>query len=111
MKVLRPPRRSVSRPVARQVMPELVAPMLAVLSPQLPVNADDYAFEYKWDGVRAICRWDGARLSLQSRNQLDITNRYPELWPIGEVFGSRSVMLDGEVVALDGAARPSFSRL
>jgi bifunctional non-homologous end joining protein LigD len=92
-------------------MPELVAPMLAVLSQGLPARPEAYAFEYKWDGVRAICRWDGRSFSLQSRNQLDITNRYPELWPLGEVFGSRPVMLDGEVVALDGEARPSFSRL
>ena len=61
--------------------------------------------------MRAICRWDGEAFSLQSRNQLDITNRYPELWPLGEVFGSRPVMLDGEVIALDEHERPSFSRL
>jgi bifunctional non-homologous end joining protein LigD len=92
-------------------MPLLVPPMLAVLSQNLPAKAVDYAFEYKWDGVRAICRWDGNAFSLQSRNQLDITNRYPELWPLGEVFGSRAVMLDGEVITLDEHERPSFSRL
>ena len=86
-------------------------PMLAVLSQRLPAKPADYAFEYKWDGVRAICRWDGETFSLQSRNQLDITNRYPELWPLGEIFGSRPVMLDGEVIALDEHERPSFSRL
>jgi bifunctional non-homologous end joining protein LigD len=92
-------------------MPERVAPMLAVLSQRLPAKQTDYAVEYKWDGVRAICRWDGQRFSLQSRNQLDITNRYPELWTLAKVFGSRPVMLDGEVIALDEHERPSFSRL
>jgi bifunctional non-homologous end joining protein LigD len=98
-------------PKPRDAMPLLVPPMLAVLSQQLPAKPADYAFEYKWDGVRAICRWDGRNLSLQSRNQLDITNRYPELWPLRDVFGSRPVMLDGEVIALDEKERPSFSRL
>jgi bifunctional non-homologous end joining protein LigD len=106
MKTLPPPIRRKAR-----VMPELVAPMRAVLSQHLPAKQADYAFEYKWDGVRAICRWDGQQFSLQSRNQLDITNRYPELWPLAKVFGSRSVMLDGEVIAVDAHERPSFSRL
>src|SRR5205814_10301452 len=88
-------------------MPELVPPMLAVLSKTLPPNLGDFAYEYKWDGVRAIFRWDGNDLSLQSRNQLDITNRYPEIWPLAEHFGSRPVILDGEVIALDEAERPS----
>lgn len=92
-------------------MPPLVAPMLATLTPALPPRQADYSFEYKWDGVRAILRWDGKKLSLQSRNQLDITQRYPELWPMAKLFGSRQVMLDGEVIALDENERPSFSQL
>lgn len=92
-------------------MPRLVAPMLATLSSHLPHKPDEYSFEYKWDGVRAILRWDGSNCSLQSRNQLDITGRYPELWPMAKLFGSREVMLDGEVIALDDNQRPSFSKL
>jgi bifunctional non-homologous end joining protein LigD len=92
-------------------MPEIIAPMLATLSPSLPPNPDNFAFEYKWDGVRALLRWDGRQLSMASRNLLDITPRYPEIWPIADVFGSRDVILDGEVIALDDAERPSFSRL
>ena len=110
MKLLKPPSQSKAR-VRRAAMPELIEPMLATLSSRLPAAQGDYAYEYMWDGVRAICRWDGKRFSLQSRNRLDISNRYPELWPLGDVFGSRSVMLDGEVIALDEAERPSFSRL
>jgi len=111
MKLLKPPSRTSTPRGKRQAIPELIEPMLATLSPRLPEAERDYAFEYKWDGVRAICRWDGKRFSLQSRNRLDITNRYPELWPLADVFGSRSVMLDGEVIALDEHERPSFSRL
>jgi bifunctional non-homologous end joining protein LigD len=92
-------------------MPALVPPMLATLAQGLPAKPADYAFEYKWDGVRAIARWDGQTFSLQSRNQLDITARYPELWPLAAGFGSRPRMLDGEVIALDEHERPSFSRL
>lgn len=104
-------KRTRRRPAARQPMPETVAPMLATLSPALPTNPANYAFEYKWDGVRALLRWDGRRLSVASRNLLDITPRYPEIHPIADFFGSRPVLLDGEVIALDDDARPSFSRL
>src|SRR5207248_2661156 len=112
MKLLQKPPRPAARVRApKPAMPALVPPMLAVLSKALPLKPHDYAFEYKWDGVRAIFRWDGNELSLQSRNQLDITNRYPEIWPLAESFGSRPVILDGEVIALDEAERPSFARL
>jgi bifunctional non-homologous end joining protein LigD len=112
MKVLqKPPRRGPRAEAASSPMPKLVPPMLAVLSKTLPLKPENYAYEYKWDGVRAIFRWDGNDLSLQSRNLLDITNRYPEIWPLAEIFGSRPVILDGEIIALDDEERPSFARL
>jgi bifunctional non-homologous end joining protein LigD len=109
MKLLSTP--SQRRAPLADPMPRSVPPMLAVLAQTLPYRPDDWAFEYKWDGVRAIFRWDGNDFSFQSRNQLDITPRYPEIRPLAEVFGSRPVILDGEVIALDEHERPSFSRL
>jgi bifunctional non-homologous end joining protein LigD len=91
-------------------MPTNIEPMLAVLS-DLPQDESKYSFEYKWDGVRAICFWDGKRVGVQSRNGLDITRRYPELADIGEALGRGGTILDGEIVALDENGRPSFSRL
>ena len=56
----------------------LVAPMLATLG-AMP-RGSDWAFELKWDGVRAIChRQPGATVRLFSRNDLDVTGTYPEL--------------------------------
>ncbi len=85
--------------------------MMAVLS-DLPADAERYGFEFKWDGVRALCYWDGRRMRLESRNLLDITARYPELEALGEALGpERRVILDGEIVALDDLGAPSFARL
>ena len=92
-------------------MPVALEPMLATLSQDLPGNLDDYGFEYKWDGVRAVCYWDGRTLRLESRNQLDITRRYPELHVLADALGSRPAILDGEIVALDENDRPSFPLL
>jgi bifunctional non-homologous end joining protein LigD len=92
-------------------MPSVVEPMLAVLAGGLPAAEDRYGFELKWDGIRAICFWDGSSLRLQTRNRKDVTARYPELGPLGDQLGRRRAVLDGEVVALDERGRPSFEVL
>jgi len=84
--------------------------MLAVLS-DLRSDQAHFAFEYKWDGVRAITYWDGHTLRIESRNQLDITRRYPELADLGPALGKRPTIVDGEILALDASGRPSFSML
>ena len=92
-------------------MPRSVEPMLAVLAADLPSDGQEWAFEFKWDGVRAVAYHDATRWRIESRNRLDITRRYPELKALHEALGRRSVVLDGEIVALDEVDRPSFARL
>jgi bifunctional non-homologous end joining protein LigD len=93
----------------REPMPQHVKPMLA-RSGNLPGDDARWAYEIKWDGVRAIGYAQGGRLRLESRNLRDITPRYPELRELGRALGSREVVLDGEVVAFEDG-RPSFQRL
>jgi bifunctional non-homologous end joining protein LigD len=94
----------------RAPLPEQVAPMLARTGKHLPTG-DNWAYEIKWDGVRAIGYAEGGRLRLESRNGNNITPRYPELRALGRALGTREAILDGEVVALDERGRPSFQRL
>ncbi|WP_026426072.1 non-homologous end-joining DNA ligase [Actinokineospora inagensis] len=90
-------------------LPDAIEPMLATLG-ALPPDGDNWAYEFKWDGVRAMARVDGGRLRLFSRKGNEITSTYPELRTLGEELGSTQVWLDGEVVAfVDG--RPSFAAL
>ena len=93
----------------REPMPEKLEPMLARTGP-LPPDDGRWAFEIKWDGVRAIAFVQGGRLVLQARSGRDVTARYPELRPLAEALAGHEVVLDGEVVAFDGA-RPSFQKL
>src|SRR4051794_33032382 len=63
-----------------KVMPEHVVPMLARLS-TMPGSEDDWGFEVKWDGIRAVV-YSGKRksdITLENRNLRDITFKYPEL--------------------------------
>ncbi len=91
-------------------MPEQVAPMLATAGP-LPPDDGRWAFEIKWDGVRAIAHSEPGRLRFHSRNLNEITPRYPELSKLNRALSSHRAVLDGEVVAFDDDGRPSFSAL
>jgi bifunctional non-homologous end joining protein LigD len=82
-------------------------PMLAATGP-LP-NGAQWAYEFKWDGVRAIAVIAGGSVHLYARSGAQITAAYPELAALGQVVGD--AVLDGEVVVFDEHGRPSFARL
>ncbi len=84
--------------------------MLATLG-ELPKDDDAWAYEFKWDGIRAISYVDGGRIRVESRNGNDLTHSFPELRALGEQLGSRRVVLDGEIVAFDEAGHPRFQLL
>lgn len=96
--------------------PPSFAPMLASEAAQ-PFDDDDWWYEIKWDGVRAIATlWRPAgdrdgRTRLLSRTGNDITDGYPELWPLWERLLARNAVVDGELVALGDDGTPSFQRL
>ncbi len=91
-------------------LPAFVEPMLAKLS-TLPADESRWAFEVKWDGVRALARSEPGRIELITRNGNDVTPAYPELRALNRALGSHSALLDGEIVAFDDAGRPSFEAL
>jgi bifunctional non-homologous end joining protein LigD len=94
----------------RDPFPEDVVPMLARLA-KLPRDADEWAVEVKWDGVRAIAYCRPGRVQLQTRNLNDVTAQYPEVKRLARALGSRDAVLDGELVAFDADGKPSFERL
>jgi bifunctional non-homologous end joining protein LigD len=89
-------------------MPQVIHPMLATLVDK-PFDGDDWLFEIKWDGYRAVAFIDDQNLRLVSRNQNDLTKAYPELSEIPQHVRASTAILDGEIVALDEQGRPSFS--
>ncbi|MDR3563994.1 MAG: non-homologous end-joining DNA ligase [Negativicutes bacterium] len=96
--------------MASASLPHDLKPMLAKAGP-LPEDYSNYGFEIKWDGLRAIAYIEAGGISLASRNLKNITSQYPELAALGKTLGRHSVILDGEIVALDQAGQPSFSSL
>ncbi|MFB9839442.1 non-homologous end-joining DNA ligase [Actinoallomurus acaciae] len=83
--------------------------MMALLRPELPEDDENWAFELKWDGVRAVAYVRSDGLALISRNDKDMAPSYPELGALTGMI-REPVVLDGEIVALrDG--RPDFGLL
>jgi bifunctional non-homologous end joining protein LigD len=95
----------------REPMPERVEPMMARLAEHLPERERGWAYEFKWDGIRAIAFSRVGSFRLVTRNQEDVTGRYPELRSLGDALGAHEAVLDGEIVALGSTGIPSFERL
>jgi bifunctional non-homologous end joining protein LigD len=88
-----------------------IVPMLATLGTEQSLDRSvDWAFEMKWDGIRAVVDIADGGLRLLTRNGNDVTATYPELAEVVDAV-SAPAMLDGEIVALDTRGRPSFGRL
>jgi bifunctional non-homologous end joining protein LigD len=85
--------------------------MLAVLAESVPPDDGRWAFEMKWDGMRALVVVEDGAVSVSSRAGNDATARFPELAGMGAALGGADAVLDGEIVALDDAGVPSFERL
>jgi bifunctional non-homologous end joining protein LigD len=94
----------------REPLPERLEPMKATLA-KLPSDDENWGYEIKWDGVRALAYCQPGRVTLISRNLRDITPQYPETGGIARAIGAREALLDGELVAFDAEGRPSFQRL
>ena len=98
---------TLSAPVKRP-MPTAIHPMLAE-SVNDAFDGEDWLFEIKWDGYRAVAFIEDGKVRLVSRNQNELTARYPELKDLAQFIKAKTAILDGEVVALDDEGRASFS--
>jgi len=77
----------------------------------LPADDSGWAYEMKWDGLRAICYLAEDTVTLRSRTERDITAGYPELQGIARAAGGIEAVLDGEIVAFSDSGWPSFEML
>lgn len=94
---------------AESGFPELIRPMLA--SPGRLPAGPGWAFEFKWDGVRAVTYVSGGRVRAMTRNDLEVSATYPEVRALATLLGDHDAVLDGEIVALGTHKQPDFGRL
>jgi bifunctional non-homologous end joining protein LigD len=107
-----PTKARAKKAAPRSMKRGFVPPMLAKLGSADDIrDPDDWAFEMKWDGIRAVAVIDGKDVGLFTRNENDVTAGYPEVVSALAELGLDDTVLDGEIVALNAAGVPDFGRL
>jgi ATP-dependent DNA ligase len=82
-----------------------IKPQLALSRKELP-EGEDWAYEPKYDGFRALAFVDGGEVYLQSRGGKPLRRYFPEV-----EFPPGRYVLDGELVILDSDGREEFDAL
>jgi len=76
-----------------------------------PFDRAGWIFEPKLDGLRVLCRFDGRKWSLISRNDKPQNSFFPEIVEALKRAVRKPAILDGEVVSLDQRRQSSFRLL
>jgi bifunctional non-homologous end joining protein LigD len=90
--------------------PRFIEPMKPRLVEE-PPTAGDWIYELKFDGIRLIVIKIDKKISLLSRNENELAERFPEIVEAVRNLPVRECVIDGEVVALDEQGRSSFQLL
>jgi len=90
--------------------PTLLTPMAAAAVKQLP-DGEEWLYEVKFDGYRALIIKEDAHIELKSRNHKDLTPMYPGIAAAALKLSADQAVIDGEIVALDESGRPAFQAL
>jgi bifunctional non-homologous end joining protein LigD len=94
-----------------KLLERLFPPMLATLAGQAPGGSEEWAYELKYDGFRAVAALVDGKLAMWSRNELDLIPRFPRVAAALRRLKVREAVLDGEIVAVDAAGIPRFQLL
>src|SRR2546426_1971635 len=89
-------------------IPKVTEPMLATLMDK-PFDNDDWLFELKLDGMRAIVVKNGTKLDMWTRNGKILTHRFPTLAKAFAELPIDTALIDGEIVALDEKGQSHFN--
>ncbi|MBA2728321.1 MAG: DNA ligase D [Parachlamydiaceae bacterium] len=89
-----------------QKIPTFISPMLATLVPEA-FNGNEWLFEIKWDGYRGLAWLDAGKVKLMSRNELDLSAKFPSIIKELKKMPGQAIF-DGELVVLDSEGKSQF---
>ena len=87
-----------------------IEPMLSDSAEKLP-KGDDYIYEVKWDGIRALISLEDGQVRIRTRNQNDVTKQFPELLSADKAFRATCGLFDAEIVCLNKQGKPDFRKV
>jgi bifunctional non-homologous end joining protein LigD len=90
--------------------PHFVSPMKATAVSELPAG-DEWIYEIKWDGYRALGLKHNDNVRLLSLKDKDLTIDFPTVVEAVRSIGANTAVIDGEIVAVDSHGCPSFQAL
>ena len=90
-------------------MPQDLKPMLAGVTAEA-FDDENWQFELKWDGYRALSYLNGSNVELRSRNNLSFDKKYKEITVALQQWNMHAV-IDGEIVVLNEEGHPDFEAL
>ena len=90
--------------------PEFIPPMKATPVESLP-GGDEWIYEVKWDGYRALALKHGDSVRLLSLKNKSLSADFPDVVTAVSGLSADTVLLDGEVVAVNAEGKPSFQML
>ena len=95
----------------KQLLKKVFPPMLATLADGPPPDGDNWWYELKYDGFRAVTAIAGGEVAMISRNELDLAPRFPRTFANVQKLKAKELVLDGEIVVLDDKGAPRFQLL
>lgn len=89
---------------------DTITPMLSGTDDK-PPKGDNYIFEMKWDGIRALISLEDGQIRIRTRNNIDVTAQFPELLAGDKAFRATNGLFDAEIVSLDASGKPIFKKV
>ena len=80
----------------RQLLKKVFPPMLATLASGPPKDDGSWAYEMKYDGFRAVTAIVGGDAAMLSRNELDLSSRFPKTFAAVKEIKAKELVVDGE---------------
>ena len=95
--------------IPQTAIPDMLMPMLATLTDK-PFDSDDWFYEVKWDGYRALAFIDKGEVELRSRNNKTFNEKF---YPIHQLLKTWKInaVLDGEILVLNEKGISDFGSL
>jgi bifunctional non-homologous end joining protein LigD len=100
-----------AHPLPAELLKRIWPPMRATLSEAGQVEESEYLFEVKYDGYRGVAALSSGMIAFQTRNALDLIERFPRIARALTRLYIGEAVIDGEVVAFDSSGVSHFQEL